>query len=124
MMSVLSTGLAGWFRSKSEQAGSEQAQAATTASTGGSIDQEPVVVWVAANQMEAQIIKGRLASEGIPAIIRGEALGAIYGLTTGSLAECAVLVPAVMAEKAESILGSEEVWTTDEADHAEETTHF
>ena len=124
MMSILSTGFAGWFRPKPEQASDEQAQAATTATTGGSIDQEPVVVWVAANQMEAQIIKGRLASEGIPAIIRGEALGAIYGLTTGSLAECAVLVPAAIAEKAESILGSEEAWATDEADHAEDKTHF
>ena len=124
MMSILSTGFAGWFRPKPEQASDEQAQAATTATTGGSIDQEPVVVWVAANQMEAQIIKGRLASEGIPAIIRGEALGAIYGLTTGSLAECAVLVPAAIAEKAESILGSEEAWATDEADHAEEKTQF
>ena len=123
-MSILSTGFAGWFRPKPEQASDEQAQAATTATTGGSIDQEPVVVWVAANQMEAQIIKGRLASEGIPAIIRGEALGAIYGLTTGSLAECAVLVPAAIAEKAESILGSEEAWATDEADHAEEKTQF
>lgn len=121
MMSILSTGFAGWFRPKPEQASSEQAQ---TASTGGSIDQEPVIVWVAANQMEAQIIKGRLASEGIPAIIRGEALGAIYGLTTGSLAECAVLVPAAIAEKAENILASAEAWATDEADHAEEKTHF
>lgn len=124
MMSVLSTGFAGWFRSKSKQAGSEQTQTETTASTGGSVDQEPVVVWVAANQMEAQIIKGRLESEGIPAIIRGEALGAIYGLTTGSLAECAVLVPAAVAEKAEGILGSDEAWATDEADHAEDKTHF
>lgn len=122
MMSILSTGFAGWFRPTPAQAESEQTE--TTASTGGSIDQEPVVVWVAANQMEAQIIKGRLESEGIPALIRGEALGAIYGLTTGSLAECAVLVPAAIAEKAETILGSDEAWTADEADHPEEKTIF
>lgn len=116
-MSILSTGFSGWFRPKQDQVTTEQTK--TTASTGGSIDQEPVVVWVAANQMEAQIIKGRLESEGIPAIIRGEALGAIYGLTTGSLAESAVLVPAALAEKAETLLQSDESWTTDEADHPE-----
>lgn len=72
--------------------------------TGGDLDQEPVVVWEAANLMEAQVVKGRLESEGIPALVRGEALGAIYGLTTGSLAAAAVLVPAALAEKAQQIL--------------------
>src|SRR5687767_3467272 len=67
---------------------------------GGKEDQTPVVVWEAANRMEAEIVAGRLRSEGIPAIIRGEALGTIYGLTTGSLAASTVLVPAALAEKA------------------------
>ena len=116
-MSILSTGFSSWFRPKHDAATDEQTQ--TTASTGGNIDQEPVVVWVAANQMEAQIIKGRLESEGIPALIRGEALGAIYGLTTGSLAESAVLVPAALAEKAEALLQTDESWAADEADQPE-----
>lgn len=112
-MSVLSEGFSSWFRPKGSHAVDEQAHQATTASTGGEIDQEPVVVWVAANQMEAQIVKGRLESEGIPAIIRGEALGAIYGLTTGILAESAVLVPAALAEKAKALLADEN-WETDD----------
>lgn len=107
-MSIFSEGLTGWFRPKATSNTAEQEQKASLATTGGEIDQEPVVVWVAANQMEAQIVKGRLESEGIPAIIRGEALGAIYGLTTGTLAESAVLVPAPLAEKAEAILQSVE----------------
>lgn len=37
--------------------------------TGGGLDNEPVVVWEAANLMEAQVVKGRLESEGIPALI-------------------------------------------------------
>lgn len=109
-MSILSEGFTSWFRRKGNSIADEQAQTGTTAATGGAIDQEPVVVWVAANQMEAQIVKGRLESEGIPAIIRGEALGAIYGLTTGTLAESAILVPAALAEKAEALLQSEEEW--------------
>ncbi|MCC6166454.1 MAG: DUF2007 domain-containing protein [Caldilineaceae bacterium] len=78
--------------------------------TGGNIDQEPVVVWEAANRLEAEIVAGRLHSENIPAIIRGEALGAIYGLTTGGLAATVVLVPAPLAAKALEILNSDVDW--------------
>ena len=52
-------------------------------------------------------MKGRLESEGIPAIVRGEAVGALYGLTTGGLAAAEVLVPAALAEKAAQILDEE-----------------
>ncbi len=114
MMSILSEGFAGWFRPKRNPSSTEQAENASNTTTGGDLDQEPVVVWVAANQMEAQIVKGRLESEGIPALIRGEALGAIYGLTTGALAESAVLVPAALAGKAEAILQNDESWEADE----------
>ena len=75
------------------------------------------MVWVAQNQMEAQVIKGRLESEDIPAIVRGEALGAIYGLTTGSLAQSAIFVPAPLAEKAQLILQSDENWEWLESDN-------
>ena len=70
-------------------------------------DQEPVVVWEAANRMEASVVAGRLQSEGIPAMISGEALGDIYGLTFGSLATTNVLVPAALAEKALDLLAVE-----------------
>ncbi|MEZ4621750.1 MAG: DUF2007 domain-containing protein [Caldilineaceae bacterium] len=94
--------------------------AARTA-TGGELDLEPVIVWRATNEMEAQVIKGRLESEGIPAIIRGEALGAIYGLTSGSLAEMAVLVPAPLAERAEALLFAEEAVETVEESAEEDS---
>ncbi len=68
------------------------------------------MVWEAVNAMEAQIVKGRLESEGIPAIVRGEVLGALYGLTTGTLAATDVLVPAPLAAKALEILNTEVEW--------------
>lgn len=77
---------------------------------GGGSSQAPVVVWEAAHHMEAQIVKGRLESEDIPAIIRGEALGQIYGLTSGGLAATDVLVPAPLADKAINILSTEVAW--------------
>jgi hypothetical protein len=70
--------------------------------------------------MEAEIVVGRLHSEDIPAIIRGDVLGAIYGLTTGSLAAATVLVPAALAEKALEILASAVEWDeVEQADSAE-----
>lgn len=108
-MAVSSEGMTGWFRKETDS----QPPTPTTGSfslTGGEGEQEPVVVWEAANLLEAQIVKGRLESEGVPAVIRSEALGAIYGLTTGSLAAAAVLVPAPLAEKALEILNTAVEW--------------
>jgi hypothetical protein len=128
-MTILSNNLPGWF--KRRQPGGEEAASETpgdtsgelapetldagTASgavpisdvTGGGSSQEPVVVWEAANLMEAQVVKGRLQSEGIPAFIRTEALGVIYGLTAGNLARAEVLVPGPLASQAVDLLGDE-----------------
>lgn len=112
-MTIYSDNLPGWLP-KNTGAKDEEANSGSRSTTGGDLDQEPVVVWEAANQMEAQIVKGRLESEGIPAIVRGETLGAIWGLTTGPLAATAVLVPAVLAEKAIAILNEEIEWEEDE----------
>ncbi len=86
------------------------AAASTTSgvTTGGGSNHEPVVVWEAANLMEAQVVKGRLESEGIPAFIRSEAAGVIYGITAGSLARADVLVPGPLADKAVAILFGDE----------------
>ena len=89
-------------RTEGETAGEPATGAATT--TGGGSENEPVVVWEAANLMEAYVVKGRLESEGIPALIRGEAVGAIYGLTAGSLAVAKVLVPAPLVDQALTLL--------------------
>ncbi len=120
-MSANPGALPGWFRPQSDddtQSDAENQPDETTVKTttgGGRDDQTPVVVWEAANRMEAEIVAGRLHSEQIPAIIRGEALGAIYGLTTGSLAAATVLVPAALAEKALAILASSVEWEDAEA---------
>jgi hypothetical protein len=83
--------------------------------TGGRGDQEPVVVWEAANTLEAEIVKGRLEAEGIPAIVRGEAASQLFGLTTGGLARADVLVPAALAERASEILSADIVEEEDDS---------
>lgn len=62
-------------------------------------------VYVAAGQPEAEIIKGRLEVEGIPAMLRYESAGLIYGLTVDGLGQVGVQVPSSLAEKARQILG-------------------
>jgi len=124
-MSVDSGALAGWFKRKTEhtddqaadnQATGDQAADDQTAASNTPLhdtDQEPVVVWEAANRMEATVVAGRLQSEGIPAMIRGEVLGDIYGLTFGSLATTVVLVPAALADKALDLLAADVEWDTE-----------
>ncbi|CAN5502540.1 hypothetical protein BH10CHL1_BH10CHL1_20900 [soil metagenome] len=120
-MTAYSDKLPGWFAK--ESGANHEGDGPTTratSTTGGDLDQEPVVVWQAANPMEAQIVKGRLESEGIPALVRGEVLSTIYGLTTGSLAATDVLVPAPLAAKAIELL-SENVNEEIEWEDSEQT---
>jgi len=63
-------------------------------------------VYVACSQPEAEIVKGRLNVEGIPAILRYEAAGIIYGLTVDGLGQVEVQVPSNLAKRAKEILAS------------------
>ena len=65
---------------------------------------EFTTVYVARGQPEAEIVKGRLNCEGIPAILRYEAAGLIYGLTIDGLGQVEVRVPTPFARHAREIL--------------------
>jgi hypothetical protein len=66
---------------------------------------EQLVTVYTARYMEAQIIKGRLESEGIPVLLSYESAGLIYGLTIDGLGEVKIMVPKRLAEEAKEILG-------------------
>ncbi len=66
---------------------------------------EPLVTVRTAKYMEAQIIKGRLESEGIPVLLSYESAGLVYGLTIDGLGEVKIMVPKHLAEEAKEILG-------------------
>ena len=55
--------------------------------------------------MEAQVIKGRLESEGIPVLLSYESAGLIYGLTVDGLGEVKIMVPKALAKEAKGIVG-------------------
>jgi hypothetical protein len=81
---------------------------------GGRVPSSPIEVYRAANEMEAQVIKGRLESEGIPVLLGREAIGPVFGFAVGALAEVRVLVPAPLAERAREILAETETSTEPE----------
>lgn len=67
---------------------------------------EQLVTVRTANYLEAQIIKGRLESEGIPVLLSYESAGLIYGITVDGLGEVKIMVPRNMEEEAREILGT------------------
>ena len=65
---------------------------------------ERLVTVCTTRYMEAQIIKGRLESEGIPVLLSYESAGLVYGLTVDGLGEVKVMVPKRLEEEARRIL--------------------
>jgi hypothetical protein len=53
---------------------------------------------------KANIVAGRLESEGIPTKLKYEAVGAIYAITVDGLGQIDILVPAEHVESAREIL--------------------
>jgi len=68
-------------------------------------EREQLATVYTARYMEAQIIKGRLESEGIPVLLSYESAGLVYGITIDGLGEVKVMVPKRLAEEAKEILG-------------------
>jgi hypothetical protein len=70
------------------------------------VESELAVVFVG-NHLQAEIVKSRLESEGIPAILQYESAGRVYGFTVDGLGETRVLVPGSLADEARQILESQ-----------------
>ncbi len=70
-------------------------------------EQEMVSVRTASGWHVAQIYKTKLEALGIPALLKYESAGLVYGLTVDGLGEVAVLVPSEFAADAEALLQDE-----------------
>lgn len=66
-----------------------------------------VKVYRAAGELEAQVIKGILESEGIPVLLQYESVGRVYGLTVDGIGEVSVMVWEEMADKARELISGE-----------------
>jgi hypothetical protein len=64
----------------------------------------PVLVYTAMNHLEAEVVRGLLESEGIPASLQYESVGLIYGLTIDGMGETRVYVPDYLERRARQII--------------------
>jgi hypothetical protein len=53
----------------------------------------------------AELVKSRLESEDIPAILQYESAGLVFGITVDGLGEARVMVPEHLAQVARDVLG-------------------
>ncbi len=67
-----------------------------------------VVVYTAAGQTEANLIKGVLEAAGIPAMSSQEGAGAAFGLTVGLMGKAQILVREEDAAEARELLAAME----------------
>jgi hypothetical protein len=77
---------------------------AATARTGGDNDDGPALIARISGQVRIEMAREALEDAGIPAYIKRDTMGAVYGLTVGALAAAEVWVPRPLAEQAEDVL--------------------
>lgn len=65
---------------------------------------EYVVVYTSMGPLAAEVVKGRLESAGIPALLKYESVGRVYGLTLDGLGEVQVLVSKDREQQARSLI--------------------
>lgn len=66
------------------------------------------VVWRVQGLLQAEVIKGRLESAGIPVMLDYESAGRVFGITVNGLGEVRVLVPDERADDARELLAANE----------------
>ncbi len=81
----------------------EERRAEDTGDQGAS-DQRPVTVFEAQGMLIAQVIRGKLESAGVPAMLKFEPLGQLLGLTVDGLGKVEVQVPPQWVDDARELL--------------------
>ncbi len=68
-------------------------------------EESKLVAVCTTDYLEAHIMKSHLESEGIPALLKYESAGLVYGLTVDGLGQTKILVPEHLAQEAREIIG-------------------
>ncbi len=69
-----------------------------------SSDEKLVAVYRASGEMQAQVVKGLLESNGIPCLFKSQAAPSVHAFTVDGMGEVFVMVAAVVAEEARKLL--------------------
>lgn len=91
-----------------------QPQAGSTARFGGEGGDEPVLVAVVNGPVEIEMAQDALQQAGIPAHVKRNSLGPLYGLSFGSFGSAEIWVLPALAERAYNELVGIGVITPDE----------
>jgi hypothetical protein len=67
-------------------------------------DQEWVIIEEVQGELQAQLLRGFLESQGIPVKLNQEGAGRAFGLTVGHLGSVQILVPIAFEEKGKRVL--------------------
>jgi hypothetical protein len=67
-------------------------------------DSDLVVLCTVEGELQANVLKTHLESEGIPALLEYESAGRVFGLTVNGLGEVRILVPKELEEEAKRIV--------------------
>lgn len=59
------------------------------------------------NHLEAEVVRGLLESEGIPASLQYESVGLVYGLTIDGMGETRIYVPEQLEGVARQIIAAQ-----------------
>jgi len=70
-------------------------------------------VYTASGLLPAHVIKTKLESAGIPALLDYESAGVVLGVTVDGLGEVRVMVPDALAQEAEELLSQPPDWPPD-----------
>jgi hypothetical protein len=79
-------------------------RAGVTARTGGPGGDEPVLIARINGPVRIEMAQEALRDAGIPAYIKRDTMGMVYGLSVGPLAVGEVWVPRPLADQAEDVL--------------------
>ena len=80
------------------------ARSGVTARTGGPGDDEPVLIAHISGPVRIEMAQEALRDAGIPAYIKRDTMGMVYGLSVGPLAAAQIWVPRPLTEQAEDVL--------------------
>ena len=69
-------------------------------------EQHWVVVGTASGELQAQLLKGLIEAQGVPARLSQEGLAKVYGFGVGPMADVEILVPSDRLAEAQAVLES------------------
>lgn len=94
-----------WWKPIERPAGDEaQPQTGATARFGGEGGDEPVLIAVINGPVEIEMAQDALQQAGIPALVKRNSLGPLYGLSFGSFGSAEIWVLPALAEQAHNEL--------------------